>query len=486
MGNTNGTISYQSIYVNSGIKSNVISATTISANTFYGGSLSASFIGNGDVDDQEFKYISGITSNTQTQINQKVSVSTNFLTYTSSQSGLPLSKKLEGINVTLEDNGTEIKVSLPFSQTLFKQYIISASTVTSSTAITNFNLTTLFNLTNESVQVVINQGNAVISGISGGTDGRVLMITNTGSGLIILENESTKCVPNNSIKFKFSFGEACFLTRYKSIFLIYNSSEQCWKNINFGTSDVQYDYVNDFAKTWDASTQNTSSFQYNGLIPNIPIQTNITPSNILSNLVTNNFLDSNHVLNISLPPNSSTTTSTYISLHKPNRNDTYFTTQTTSTMLNLYKFSLTSTTFDVNYCFMFGFSDSGLSRRLNLNGGGSNVGFRTPFVTDTSPTYFQTGILTHTILNITQSSSLSTTLLVSSCVNSWCYAGLYKSPGYIIFITSSNGGEYNIERVYTNGAYFTPFSMLRSAPNNTTNTNSIFLDTYSQIDSGDF
>jgi len=501
MGNTNGTISYQSIYVNSGTTASIISATTISANTFYGGSLSASFIGNGDVNDQEFIYISGITSDTQTQINQKVSVNTNFLTYTESQNLIPLSKKLEGINIELNETQNEIEVSLPFNQTLFKQYFISVSSVLSSTAVTNFNLSTLFNDSNRAVQIVITQGNAVISGISGGTDGSILMITNTGTGLIILENESTKCTPNNSIKFKFTFGEAFFLTYRKTIFLIYNSSEQCWKNINFGASNNQYDYVNDFNDLFDYSTANTDSGQYNGLIPHIGMQSNIGTASTINNVVRTNFLDSNHVLKISLPQNTASTSSYYVCLHKANRADNYFESLGATNIFgvsefNLYKFSLTSTTFNSDYCFTFGFTIASSGNRLKLNASVSSWGFRTPISTDTLPLYFQTGTVTQSdtspLYELSFGSTSATSLLLSSCINSWCYAGIYSSTittqnSNLIFITSINGNEYTIDRVEgtSSGNQLAPFSILRSKFGST-NTNSIFIDTYNQIDSGTF
>ena len=505
MGDTNGTISYQSIYVNSGITANVISATTISANTFYGGSLSASFIGNGDVNDQQFKYISGITSDTQTQINEKVAANTNFLTYTLSQDTIPFSKKLEGVNVFLNQTQNEIEVSLPFNQTLFKQYPMSVSSALSSTAITNFNLSSIFNDSNRAVQIVITQGNAVISGISGGTDGNILMITNTSGGVIILENESTKCTPNDSIKFKFSFGEAFFLTYRKTIFLMYNSSEQCWKDINFGESNNQYDYINDFNKLFDFATNNGNSRQYNGLT-NVGIQSVIgsvslvgttvpTDTNMVNSVIRTNFLDSSHVLKISLPQNTGTSNSWYTALHKPNRSDAYFVGNFNGqsgdgipSMLNLYKFSLTATTFDIDYCFMFGFGDSDCCRRAQINGGGTYLVFRTPINSDSPPTNLQTSLVTQSTSLLTITNTVSTSLNLTSCINSWCYAGAVTSKiastNYLFFFTSTNGNEYVIDRV-SSGRYTTPFSMLRSTHGNT-NTNSIFLDTYYQIDSGYF
>jgi hypothetical protein len=505
MSSNNGAISYQSIYVNSGITANVISATTISANTFFGGSLSASFIGDGDVNDQEFKYISGITSDTQTQINEKVDRRTNFLTYTFSQQlNLPFSKKLEAQNIELNETENEIEVSLPFNQTLFRQWPISVSTPTTSTAITNFNLSTLFNDSNRAVQIIIEQGNAVISGISGGTDGNILMITNTGGGLIILENESTKCTPNDSIKFKFSFGESFFLTYRKTVFLIYNSSEQCWKNINFGISSSQYDYVNDFNVSFDFSSSSfvspNSSSQYVGLIPNIAMNTNIastagypSPNDTatINNVFRTNFLDSNHVLKFSLPTNATTTNCLYIALHKPNRGSKYFDSNA-GRLLNLYKFSLTSTTFDSTYNFSFGLTNDAAGRRINLADTPVLFGFRTPIAADINNIRLQTGQINHTKASISVSNTVATNLNLSSCLNSWCYAGLYRSllfsggTDVITFFTSTNHNEYVIDRVYNNSTpnYAEPFSMLRS--NSSTNTNSIFLDTYYQVDSGSY
>ena len=59
---------YDPLIINSGWTSQSISATTISAGTFYGGSLSASFVGNQNVTNQQFLYFSGVTSDVQLQI----------------------------------------------------------------------------------------------------------------------------------------------------------------------------------------------------------------------------------------------------------------------------------------------------------------------------------------------------------------------------------------------------------------------------------
>jgi hypothetical protein len=74
---------YHPLIVNSGWTSQSVSATTISAGTFYGGSLSATYVGNQNVTNQEFRYVSGLTSNTQTQINNLVNRTERLLTFQS-------------------------------------------------------------------------------------------------------------------------------------------------------------------------------------------------------------------------------------------------------------------------------------------------------------------------------------------------------------------------------------------------------------------
>lgn len=243
MGNTNGTISYQSIYVNSGITASVISATTISANTFYGGSLSASFIGNKTVNDQEFKYISGITSNTQTQLNTKRFFNEPFIV-SGTPSGLSTAKTLIGDGIILNDNGSTIELNA-----VIKNLVLNTITVSSgiSAAELNFNPTgwNTSPLLSSSFIVITQENTAsIISGLSGGTPGRICVLRNgSAKSLFVLEHDSDKTNVQN--RFLFSDGEAYFLLPKQNITLIYNGLG-VWTNLYTILKKNKYRNYTDF------------------------------------------------------------------------------------------------------------------------------------------------------------------------------------------------------------------------------------------------
>ena len=74
-----GIVNYQNFEVESGITSNFFMSPTISANTISGGALSALYVASGKVTNQEFKYLSGTTSNIQIQINATTTKKHKFM-----------------------------------------------------------------------------------------------------------------------------------------------------------------------------------------------------------------------------------------------------------------------------------------------------------------------------------------------------------------------------------------------------------------------
>ena len=79
-----GIVNYQNFEVESGITSNFFMSPTISANTISGGALSALYVASGKVTNQEFKYLSGTTSNIQIQINSLSNKNEQFVSYSAS------------------------------------------------------------------------------------------------------------------------------------------------------------------------------------------------------------------------------------------------------------------------------------------------------------------------------------------------------------------------------------------------------------------
>jgi len=291
MADINGVISYQSIYVESGITANVISATTISANTFFGGSLSASFIGNKDVNDQEFKYISGITSDTQTQINTKRKFDEPFIISGDSPNfELILAKKLVGDGIVLDENGTTIEMNA-----YIKNLVLNTVTVSSGilTAETNFNPTGWSTSPSQSASfIILTQESvlSVISGLSGGIPGRICVIRNGSTkSLFVFEHDSNKTTQTN--KFLFGDGEGYFLLPEQNITLIY-SGLGYWTNLYPINKKNKYRNYTDFGNTvlkqigavvYSPSARFTSGISNFGAF-------NIRSSDIVS------FLDSNDCL----------------------------------------------------------------------------------------------------------------------------------------------------------------------------------------------
>ena len=105
---------YHPLIVNSGWTSQSVSATTISAGTFYGGSLSATYVGNQNVTNQEFRYVSGLTSNTQTQINNLVNRTERLLTFQSDDFLTNDRVISSGNNINFESTNSHLGISASF------------------------------------------------------------------------------------------------------------------------------------------------------------------------------------------------------------------------------------------------------------------------------------------------------------------------------------------------------------------------------------
>jgi hypothetical protein len=136
-----------------------------------------------------------------------------------------------------------------FSQTIsnvsFDSYLsslefdrTSISFNSSQTAITNWNPTNFQVNDNVRATHIIITGDStvypsIISGLVGGTSGRVVVITNLSSQLYIFENRSSKCSIGN--QFNFKSGKAYLLgMNNQTITLIYNSTDGIWDDVGDG------------------------------------------------------------------------------------------------------------------------------------------------------------------------------------------------------------------------------------------------------------
>lgn len=220
---------YGNLLVDGQSKSDSISATTITASTFFG-SIDAKYIGTGTtigqvpnlVTNQEFTYLSGLTGHAQTQINTKATIDSPFITYSASNRLQNYKIISGGTNILTATSSTHFSISAKIGA-----LEVGAITVTTSGdsqySLNNFNPDGLSTAT----QIIIIPLNVIkISGISGGASGRYLTITNSGNYPIIFENLGTGSSSSN--RFKLTNNESWLLTPNKTINLVYNTTISNW------------------------------------------------------------------------------------------------------------------------------------------------------------------------------------------------------------------------------------------------------------------
>jgi len=430
---------YDSVIISSGWTSQIVSATTISAGTFYGGSLSASFIGNQNVTNQEFRYNSGVTSDVQTQINEKYFKNYTFLT-NSGNTTLTNEKILTLTNLSSSTLNNEITISFPLKSLVLTPLYIDLSIV--SPNLINWNPSGYNESINtKSVNFFVRHLNTnftctIISGIEGGVDGKTIMITNVGVGVVIIENLSSKCNPLNKIKT--SLNGAIFLTYYRSTTLVYSDNEKSWIEIKSYDGDNQFDIFEDFISTPITFRCNTSSTQ--GCLSRTNSNLQLYTSNTVGVVSTvTSHLDSNHVF---LTQNGSTLSTTLNGFAlRPQRQES----NNANPLLILGKISLISETWETqNLRFVLGVTTSMQSGNVSP-WWTSNFysGWATPIDTtpDKSVFYFTDG-------NIATSSGFTTNLKLSSCTNNWCYLGYScdgRNPAGKSIFYSFDNNEYQLE-----------------------------------------
>jgi len=219
--------------------SNSISANTITGVTFFG-NIDAKYIGSGQtigqapsaVTNTEFTYLSGLTGFIQPQINNKVPIDSPLITYSSSTllnnykiitGGTNIQTQITNNNLVINSNIGSLEVG-----------VVEITTGGDGNyAISNLNPNGWSETyPNRATSIVINPINTIkISGLSGGTSGRIATISNNGPHLIIIENNGLNA--NSGNKFLFSNSKAFFLTPKSSITFVYiNSYWRCISSNN--------------------------------------------------------------------------------------------------------------------------------------------------------------------------------------------------------------------------------------------------------------
>ena len=196
MGIFSGLISYQDIDVNGLWKSQFFSATSITSTTFYGGSISSLYVGSGFTTNQEYKYVSGLTSDTQTQINSKRAKSEPFIT-SGSSADLTNFKQISATSITLSATNNNLVLSSPI-----RDLVVSSISISSINTY-EYNFSPSGWSTNVKLKSTLvyfsmpTTTTSIISGLVGGFSGRVAIFFNNTNSLIIFENDSTKTISSN-------------------------------------------------------------------------------------------------------------------------------------------------------------------------------------------------------------------------------------------------------------------------------------------------
>ena len=245
-----GIVNYQNFEVESGITSNFFMSPTISANTISGGALSALYVASGKVTNQEFKYLSGTTSNIQIQINSLSNKNEQFVSYSASTNLDNDKSSIAGNAVTFSQGSKELLINTTLTSTEFV-WINFNMTGISVTSITNWNPTGFqTDNNNRATHIILGGGStsvfpSVISGLTGGTNGRIVIISNLATGFpVIFENNSSKCP--TICKFNFSNDEAYFLSHNATMTLIYDGESQSWKEFYPLTRESMFSTYQDF------------------------------------------------------------------------------------------------------------------------------------------------------------------------------------------------------------------------------------------------
>lgn len=447
---------YDSVIISSGWTSQIVSATTISAGTFYGGSLSASFVGNQNVTDQEFKYLSGTTANTQIQLNNIVNKTEKLITHQSDlflNSGRTMTSG-NNLNFINYGNLLSINASYPSLELGYNEVSINQS----ESAITNWNPIN-FNTNNKSTVINVTSmlTPSIISGLQGGSEGRIAIIHNDSTQLIILENKSSKTQIGN--RFVFSNNIARFLVRGSNITLIYRNNVG-WVNL-FPFNSNHNNYIfDDFTGIRKPATQV-------GSLPAATIYEQFRP---FPTQMTDQFygpkqifgygpsINTNGVVVVSSStPTLGTVNSSAIGLNRANGKSPYTVTVSKIKLNDYYNNEkLTSEGSAVYFSNIANWPTNTASATLFTNANTNAQFWVTPItsatLTNTSNWYTRVGLGSYQVSSVP----------LSATTNNWVYFGIYRvGDNGGSFFYSYDGYDYNWERIIdtsssagNNGGFF--------------------------------
>jgi hypothetical protein len=435
---------YHPLIVNSGWTSQSVSATTVSAGTFYGGSLSATYVGNQNVTNQEFRYVSGLTSNTQTQINNLVNRTERLLTFQSDDFLTNDRVISSGNNINFESTNSHLGISASFPS--IEVSAITTVLTSAQSAITNFNPTNWqINNTTVATHIVFSgTESSIISGLVGGSNGKMVILTNYSTGLIILENKSSKTQYSN--RFNFSSQGAYFLVRNRTITLIYDQ-EKGWTNFFPINQNKDFEIFSDFTNVLDLrvySSATPPSIGVNGYFTYPPFSGQYTTSNAFPTISGSN--DSNGILVIPANSPSNVNQGSCYGANRGCNGNTYSCLITKCKINDFYDY--TGYTSE-NECIQ-------ITNNATLKNGVATEMLGTQYMGWTTP------ITSATFTNVTNwylrwnNSSTKvysvSSVPLSSTTNNWVYFGTYYGTGSNgSFFYSFNNQEYTWELILKSG-----------------------------------
>ena len=245
-----------SLYFSSNLsaQSQFTSASTINSNNFYG-FFDAKYIGTGNtpnwVTNQELTFLTGLTSDTQTQILTKASKNNVYLTYEDNQTDINYRFLTSGYNTTVSSDTNYYYANIELSS-LEVGVIYDYPSGDINYTINNYSPTGWNDgYPNNATEIRMSPTNTVIlTGIAGGTDGRVCVLRNLSQNLIILANTAL----SNSVN-QFTFPNLYYFLRPKmSVTFIYITEKWVFLNNDY---DNGMDFTERFgnARTEEGITQ---------------------------------------------------------------------------------------------------------------------------------------------------------------------------------------------------------------------------------------
>jgi hypothetical protein len=226
-----------SLYFSSNLsaESQFASATTINSGNFYG-FFDPKYIGTGNtpnwVTNQELTFLTGLTSNTQTQIIGKASKDNVYITYEDNQSNINYRFLTSGYNTTVSSDTNYYYANIELSS-LEVGVIYDYPSGDNDKTINNYSPTGWNDgYPNNATEIrMVPTRTIILTGISGGTNGRICVLRNLSKHLIILSNSSLSNTSNRFILPNSYY----FLRPTMSVTFIYTSGN--WTFLN-------YDYNN--------------------------------------------------------------------------------------------------------------------------------------------------------------------------------------------------------------------------------------------------